>query len=72
MESPKGSVQKDGQSGMEVGPEPKKTGPPKFWVEGILRRFGPSVVGGPWGVAGRETPRSDFQIRMVKGRWTDD
>ena len=33
-----------------------------------MRRFGPSVVGGPWGVAGRETPRSGFQIRIVKGK----
>ena len=38
-----------------------------------MRRFGPSVVGSPWGVAGRETPRSGFQIRIVKGkRWADD
>ena len=33
-----------------------------------LRRFGPSVVEGPWGVAGRETPRRGFQIRIVKGK----
>ena len=46
----------------------KKNGFSKLWVERILRRFGPSVVGGPWGVAGRETPRSGFQIRIVKGK----
>ena len=58
---------KDDQSGMEKGYE-QKNGFSKLWVEGILRRFGPSVVGGPWGVAGRETPRSGFQIRIVKGK----
>ena len=46
----------------------KKNGFSKLWVERILRRFGPSVVECPWGVAGRETPRSDFQIRIVKGK----
>ena len=46
----------------------QKNGFSKLWVERILRRFGPSVVEGPWGVAGRETPRSGFQIRIVKGK----
>ena len=46
----------------------KKNGFSKLWVGRILRRFGPSVVEGPWGVAGRETPRSGFQIRIVKGK----
>ena len=43
---------KDDQSGMEEGYEQKKNGFSKLWVERILRRFGPSVVGGPWRVAG--------------------
>ena len=42
---------KDDQSGMEEGYEQKKR-VPKIWMEGNLKRFGPSVVGGPWRAAG--------------------
>ena len=37
-----------------------------------MKRFGPSVVGGPWRVAGKGASRIGFQIRMVKRRWADD